>query len=85
MATLDIDSIEIKPANAEALRNIAEQIRQWCAQYQGAVAALAISYDVPANWQWDGKGLRFVAPPPTPAPNGNGHAPPQAVPEEYST
>jgi hypothetical protein len=84
-----MEAIEIKPANADALRSIAEQIQQLSAQYQGAVAALAISYDVPANWQWDGKGLRFVAPPPAPAPNGNGnghgHAPPQAESEEYST
>jgi hypothetical protein len=74
---MEINSIEIKPANADALRNMAEQIKELSAQYQGAVSALAISYEVPPNWQWDGKGLRFIAPPATPEPNGNGngHAP----------
>jgi hypothetical protein len=68
-----MEAIEIKPANAEALRNIAEQIKELSAQYQGAVSALAISYEVPPNWQWDGKGLRFIAPPPAPNGNGNGN------------
>lgn len=77
-----MDAIEIKPANAKALQAIRAQVEQLSSQYQGAVAALAIANDVPANWQWDIERAAFVAPPPTPAPNGNGHAPPN---EEHST
>lgn len=67
-----MEAIEVKPANADALRNMAEQIQQLSAQYQGAVSALALANDVPPNWQWDTKGLRFIAPPAGTNGNGNG-------------
>jgi hypothetical protein len=67
-----METIEIKQANVDALRKMVEEIQQLSAQYQGAVSALAISYDVPPNWQWDGKAMRFVAPPVSNG-NGNGH------------
>jgi len=68
-----MEAIEIKPANAEALRNMAEQVQKLSEQYQAHVSALALANDVPQYWKWDGKAMRFVAPPP--ATNGNGHAP----------
>jgi hypothetical protein len=67
-----MESIEIKPANADALRNMAEQVQKLSEQYQAHVSALALANDVPQDWQWDSKNLRFVAPPAS-ATNGNGN------------
>ena len=62
------ESIAIKPANAQALRGMIEQIKSLEAQIGGHVNALALSLDVPPNWRFDSTSMEFV-PPPAPEPD----------------
>lgn len=57
------ESITIRPANAQALRGMIEQIKSLEAQISGHVNALALSLDVPPNWRFDSNTMEFVPPP----------------------
>ena len=56
--------IAIPEKNATALRGMLQQISTVNAQMQGAVNALALAYDVPADWRFDTERMVFVGPPP---------------------
>ena len=55
--------ITIPEKNATALRGMLQQISTVNAQMQGAVNALALAYDVPADWRFDTERMVFVEPP----------------------
>ncbi len=55
--------IAIPEKNATALRGMLQQISTVNAQMQGAVNALALAYDVPADWRFDTERMVFVEPP----------------------
>ena len=55
--------IAIPEKNATALRGMLQQISTVNAQMQGAVNALALAYDVPADWRFDTERMVFAEPP----------------------
>jgi hypothetical protein len=57
-----MEPIAIKPANAQALRQMLEEIKALNAQVTGAVNALAVALDVPPGWQFDVAAMAFVPP-----------------------
>ena len=59
------EPITIKPANAQALRQMMEQVSALNAQMTGAVNALAVALDVPIDWRFDVATMTFVPPPAT--------------------
>lgn len=57
------ESIAIKPANAEAIRQTLRQLDTLNAQLTGAVNALAVSLEVPTDWRFDTDKMVFTPPP----------------------
>ena len=60
---MEKSEIAIKPANAQALRQMMEQVRSLNAQMSGAVNALAVALDVPPDWRFDTDKMTFTPPP----------------------
>ena len=58
-----LGEIAIPEKNVKSLRGMLRQIDELSAQVRGAVNALAVANDVPANWQFDADRMVFVEPP----------------------
>ena len=65
---MERNEIALKPANAQALRQMITQIQSLNAQVNGAVNALAVALDVPDDWKFDSDKMVFVPPAKTAAP-----------------